>query len=396
MSWEASHPTRACSGAPCLAPWIWKHWADPPLPSGQMKRGRRYRAGPVAAGGQGAGPCGALVGHPPGHLVSLTQVRLWGGGTASPRAPTLPLGFPSVHPKRPPSLRGSMPDLRAELRGRDAVAAPDQSSPGAHRPTRVQGEWPCGQYPVLVDLPGIHPSQAHAGDLAHALRPSQAPRLEPLHEEELPKGPNSVSLGEGQAAGCGARRRSRSEEVPGLAPAMASVLHTHLLQAWPSTGRHLLCDPAEICSSVNISVPHLKVLKAGSGTVWMKADSGSRKWYHSAVAGLRQLLGNEKRRMESGTWAGVRGWVGRSPTSGQLGLVQAKKARILLGATAVPRPLPCPIPADWAASLASTSSWPRGRCRWQRKPCRTSTMPCAAMWTSQGPRAIACSESSAG
>uniref|UniRef100_A0A8D1RRK5 N-terminal EF-hand calcium binding protein 3 n=1 Tax=Sus scrofa TaxID=9823 RepID=A0A8D1RRK5_PIG len=218
----------------------------------------------------------------------------------------------------------------------------------------------------------------------------KAPRLEPLHEEELPKGPNSVSLGEGQAAGCGARRRSRSEEVPGLAPAMASVLHTHLLQAWPSTGRHLLCDPAEICSSVNISVPHLKVLKAGSGTVWMKADSGSRKWYHSAVAGLRQLLGNEKRRMESGTWAGVRGWVGRSPTSGQLGLVQAKKARILLGATAVPRPLPCPIPADWAASLASTSSWPRGRCRWQRKPCRTSTMPCAAMWTSQGPRAIAC------
>ena len=58
----------------------------------------------------------------------------------------------------------------------------------------MQGEWPCGHYPVLVDLPGIHPSQAHAGDLAHALRPSQAPRLEPLHEEELPKGPNSHIL----------------------------------------------------------------------------------------------------------------------------------------------------------------------------------------------------------
>ncbi|XP_059933834.1 N-terminal EF-hand calcium-binding protein 3 isoform X3 [Mesoplodon densirostris] len=41
-----------------------------------------------------------------------------------------------------------------------------------------------------------------------------------------------------------------------------------------------------------------------------------------------------------------------------------------------------------------TSSWPKGRCRWQRKPCRTSTMPCAATWTSQGPRAIACSTSS--
>ncbi|XP_074203250.1 N-terminal EF-hand calcium-binding protein 3 isoform X3 [Camelus bactrianus] len=43
-----------------------------------------------------------------------------------------------------------------------------------------------------------------------------------------------------------------------------------------------------------------------------------------------------------------------------------------------------------AASLASTSLWPKGRYRWLRRPCRTSTMPCAAMWTSQGPRAIAC------
>ncbi|XP_034497338.1 N-terminal EF-hand calcium-binding protein 3 isoform X1 [Ailuropoda melanoleuca] len=41
-------------------------------------------------------------------------------------------------------------------------------------------------------------------------------------------------------------------------------------------------------------------------------------------------------------------------------------------------------------SLASTSSWPSGRCRWQRKPCRISTAPCAATWTSRGPRAIAC------
>ncbi|KAB1262434.1 N-terminal EF-hand calcium-binding protein 3 [Camelus dromedarius] len=35
----------------------------------------------------------------------------------------------------------------------------------------------------------------------------KAPRLEPLHEEEFTKGPNSVSLGVGQAAGCRARRR---------------------------------------------------------------------------------------------------------------------------------------------------------------------------------------------
>lgn len=31
--------------------------------------------------------------------------------------------------------------------------------------------------------------------------PSQAPRLEPLHEEDLAKGPDSVSPGEGQVAG---------------------------------------------------------------------------------------------------------------------------------------------------------------------------------------------------
>lgn len=76
--------------------------------------------------------------------------------------------------------------------------------------------------------------------------------------------------------------------------------------------------------------------------------------------------------------------------------MQAKKGRALLKATAGPHPLPCPAPADQAASLVSTSLWPRGRCRWLRKPCRTSATPCAATWTSRGPRATACSESSAG
>lgn len=45
------------------------------------------------------------------------------------------------------------------------------------------------------------PSLAHAAGQAHTPCPSQAPRLEPLHEEELTKGSDSVSLGEGQAFG---------------------------------------------------------------------------------------------------------------------------------------------------------------------------------------------------
>lgn len=34
---------------------------------------------------------------------------------------------------------------------------------------------------------------------------SQAPRLEPLHEEQLSKGPDSVSPGQGQITGCQVR-----------------------------------------------------------------------------------------------------------------------------------------------------------------------------------------------
>lgn len=54
-----------------------------------------------------------------------------------------------------------------------------------------------GQCPSGVDLPGICLSQARGGGLAHTLCPSQAPRLEPLHEEEPTKGPDSVSPGKG-------------------------------------------------------------------------------------------------------------------------------------------------------------------------------------------------------
>lgn len=61
----------------------------------------------------------------------------------------------------------------------------------------------CKVSAVLGELSGTRTSQAHTGGLAHALHPSQAPRLEPLHEEELTKGPSSVSLGEGQTAGMG-------------------------------------------------------------------------------------------------------------------------------------------------------------------------------------------------
>lgn len=48
-----------------------------------------------------------------------------------------------------------------------------------------------------VDFPGICPRQAPAGCLTHTPCPSQAPLLEPLHEEDLTKGPSSVSLGKG-------------------------------------------------------------------------------------------------------------------------------------------------------------------------------------------------------
>jgi hypothetical protein len=52
-------------------------------------------------------------------------------------------------------------------------------------------------------VPGICSNQVPAGGLAHTLCPSQAPRLEPLHEEDLVKSPNSVSLGRGRSLGFG-------------------------------------------------------------------------------------------------------------------------------------------------------------------------------------------------
>ena len=60
---------------------------------------------------------------------------------------------------------------------------------------------PCGGGTVW----NPHKAGSHRGP-GHALHPSQAPRLEPLHEEELTKGPSSVSLG-GAGSWCGAGRR---------------------------------------------------------------------------------------------------------------------------------------------------------------------------------------------
>lgn len=57
---------------------VCRQCTEPPLPVGQLKREWKCRAGPVAAGGQGAGPCGASAGHPPGLLAPLMQVC--GGG----------------------------------------------------------------------------------------------------------------------------------------------------------------------------------------------------------------------------------------------------------------------------------------------------------------------------
>ncbi|XP_060044595.1 N-terminal EF-hand calcium-binding protein 3 isoform X3 [Erinaceus europaeus] len=61
-----------------------------------------------------------------------------------------------------------------------------------------------------------------------------------------------------------------------------------------------------------------------------------------------------------------------------------------------------PGPPGWSPCMkrslprgpTHTSLWPSGRYRWQRRPCKTSTVPCAAMWTSHGLRANACSECS--
>lgn len=91
---------RPVLGPQCLVPWVWEQWTDPPLPSGQMKRGWRCRAGPEAAGGQGAGPCGVSVDRPPGLLAPPTQVCLQRGGRA-----WHPPGAPAFAP--PPTLNSS-------------------------------------------------------------------------------------------------------------------------------------------------------------------------------------------------------------------------------------------------------------------------------------------------
>lgn len=85
-SLSCSTQAQPCAGAPVLGLWVWEQWADPPLLLGQMKTAWRYRAGPMAAGGQGAGPRGASVGHPPGLLAPRTQV---------PPVPTHPLPLSS-------------------------------------------------------------------------------------------------------------------------------------------------------------------------------------------------------------------------------------------------------------------------------------------------------------
>lgn len=69
-----STQAQPCAGAPALGLWVWEQCADPPLLLGQTKAVWRYRAGPMAAGGQGAGPRGASVGRPPGLLAPQTQV----------------------------------------------------------------------------------------------------------------------------------------------------------------------------------------------------------------------------------------------------------------------------------------------------------------------------------
>lgn len=100
-----------------------RQWTEPPLPLGQMKRERWCRAGPTAAGGQGAGACGASAGHPPGLLAPLTQVCLWWVGGLAEEGPEqcpqcLLLHCPSVHPERPPSLTSpAAPTPRAQFGG---------------------------------------------------------------------------------------------------------------------------------------------------------------------------------------------------------------------------------------------------------------------------------------
>ncbi|XP_043739792.1 N-terminal EF-hand calcium-binding protein 3 isoform X1 [Cervus elaphus] len=108
-------------------------------------------------------------------------------------------------PSRP---RGSRRAGRRALRSvsRSSTWSPGSSNTGQSSEAEMQwrlqinrlqeliDQLECKVSAVLGELSGTRTSQAHTGGLAHALHPSQAPRLEPLHEEELTKGPSSHIL----------------------------------------------------------------------------------------------------------------------------------------------------------------------------------------------------------
>ncbi|KAF4023558.1 hypothetical protein G4228_015111 [Cervus hanglu yarkandensis] len=108
-------------------------------------------------------------------------------------------------PSRP---RGSRRAGRRALRSvsRSSTWSPGSSNTGQSSEAEMQWRLQINRLQELIDqleckvsavpgeLSGTRTSQAHTGGLAHALHPSQAPRLEPLHEEELTKGPSSHIL----------------------------------------------------------------------------------------------------------------------------------------------------------------------------------------------------------
>lgn len=143
----------------------------------------------------------------------------------------------SVHPQMPPKLSPPGPPTpgqssEAELQWRLQV----------NRLQELIDQLECKVSSHVASAPWgrtfLESTQAKhtPGGLAHTLCPSQAPRLEPLHEEELTKGPDSVSLGEGQAAG--SQGPGGAHDVGGFVGPAAdsgSALHTHILpQAWLS------------------------------------------------------------------------------------------------------------------------------------------------------------------
>lgn len=133
------------------------------------------------------------------------------------------------------------------------------------------------------------------------LCPFQAPRLEPLHEEELTKGPDSVSPGEGQATGHWAKRRCSSNEGFNGACCLLGlcVIHMPISQAWPSphplslAGAGfwlLLCDPVEITAPLWAGVHFICIPESWVWAVWAEAGGGSGGILQERgpVAGSRQ------------------------------------------------------------------------------------------------------------